>query len=73
MDIQLLHDVCPMRLHRLHTDEECLGYLPVGVAFSDQLQDLPVSVSSQVEGGFGLACLHLAQIGIYQGLRNGRA
>jgi len=39
-NLQLLHDVVPVRFHRAHADEQRCRHLGAGMPFGNQLQDL---------------------------------
>ncbi len=66
VNVQLLHDVSPMRLHGFHADEKLLGHLAIGKAFRDELQHFSFPVGQEIKWGFGLAGFHFSKIGIYQ-------
>ncbi len=40
MDVELLHEVCPMRIDRAETQTEDVGDLPVRVSLCDELENL---------------------------------
>ena len=44
MQIEFVHDVGPVGIHRLRADEEPFRDLVVGVAFSDQFENLALAL-----------------------------
>ena len=72
--MEFAHDVGLMRLYRLDTDKQLLSDALVGVALSDELENLPFPTGEQIVSRLSLPLLRLPQKLTYgDGVGDGRA
>src|SRR5437660_1097932 len=62
VQIQLIHDMRAMGIHRFRADDEPLGYLVIGVALGNQLEDLTFALGEAAVTVLLFSCSYPLQV-----------